>query len=180
MQKRLIRRGILGIIVLASILLIGIIISPEIPLAQHSTLNSKHGTSKFANLDGCHKPSPVAPGTSATESLRSGGLLRYYRIHVPRGYQPQQPIPLVLNFHGHGSSDYVQERGTHFSTLADQDDFLVAYPQGIIGPDKNTGWDTGRHKDPKSNDVLFVNDLIGALQRQWCIDTDRIYATGFS
>jgi polyhydroxybutyrate depolymerase len=86
----------------------------------------------------------------------------------------------VLNFHGHGSFDYVQERGSHFSALADQDDFLVAYPQGIVGPDKNTGWDTGRHKDPKSNDVLFVSDLIGALQRQWCIDSDRVYATGFS
>ncbi len=180
MRRRLIRRGILGIIVIASILLTGIIISPDMPLAQHNSLNARQGNSSLNSLGGCQKPSPVTPGTSANELMHSGGLLRSYRVHVPRGYQPQQPIPLVLNFHGHGSFDYVQERGTHFSTLADREDFLVVYPQGIVGPDKNTGWDDGRHKNPKSNDVLFVSDLISTLQHQWCIDADRIYATGFS
>ena len=84
MRRRLIRRGILGIIVLASILLLGIIISPDIPLAQHDSLNARHGTSTLSTLNGCHNPSPVAPGTSANESMHSDGLLRFYRVHVPR------------------------------------------------------------------------------------------------
>src|SRR5579871_5338882 len=54
--------------------------------------------------EGCGKPSPIPAGTSADEALYSGGLVRVYRLHVPRGYLPEQRTPLVLNFHGHGSA----------------------------------------------------------------------------
>lgn len=34
--------------------------------------------------------------------------------------------------------------------------------------------------NPRANDVLFVSDLLNALQASLCVDPHRIYATGFS
>ncbi len=136
-------------------------------------------TTSLATM-GCGKPAPIPPGTSANETLRSGGLTRRYRLHVPHGYLSTRSTPLVLSFHGHGSMARIQEQMTGFSRLADQQDFLVAYPQGTVGPDGKTGWATGPRKDPTVDDLRFVSDLLTRLQMTLCIDPQRIYATGFS
>ncbi|MGH2515283.1 MAG: extracellular catalytic domain type 1 short-chain-length polyhydroxyalkanoate depolymerase [Ktedonobacterales bacterium] len=129
---------------------------------------------------GCNKPSPVRAGTTSLDGLVSGGRRRVYRVHVPLGYTPRVPVPLVLNFHGHGSNAANQERMTGFSALADRYDFLVVYPQGVVGPDNRTGWNSGGPNKPGSNDVLFVSDLLTKMQSEFCVDPTRIYATGFS
>jgi polyhydroxybutyrate depolymerase len=112
--------------------------------------------------------------------LSSGGIDRSYLLHIPRGYKDTIEQPLVLNFHGHGSNALQQQYYTGFSHLADAYDFIVAYPQGAIGLDHRTGWDTGSRRNPHTNDVLFVSNLLTHLQESWCINPDRIYATGFS
>lgn len=129
---------------------------------------------------GCGKPSPVASGRSVTQFLSSGGTDRSYLLHIPTGYKDTVEQPLVLNFHGHGSTALQQQYRTGFSHLADAYDVIVAYPQGASGPDHHTGWDTGPHRNPHTNDVLFVSNLLTHLQESWCINPQRIYATGFS
>jgi polyhydroxybutyrate depolymerase len=139
-----------------------------------------YGITTTLTTTGCGKRPPTPPGSSANEMLRSGGLLRYYRLHVPTGYRPTRYTPLVFSFHGHNSDMMAQERLTGFSTLANQQGFLVAYPQGTVGPDGETGWATGPRKDPTVNDVHFVSDLLTHLQSTLCVDPQRVYATGFS
>ena len=129
---------------------------------------------------GCGKLAPFAPGLSENQTISSGGYERMYRIHLPLGYRSTLPQPLVLNFHGHDSSAAAQEKLTKLSLLADQQDFLAVYPQGMIGPDNQSGWDTGPAWDPRVDDVKFVSDLLNRLQAQYCIDPSRIYAMGFS
>jgi polyhydroxybutyrate depolymerase len=129
---------------------------------------------------GCGKTPPAPPGTSVDEIVLSDHILRRYLLHIPLTYQDTRPTPLVLSFHGHGSSAWVQERLSGFSTLADRADFLVAYPQGTIGPDGKTGWATGPAKDPKVDDVSFVARLLTQVQSMLCVDAARIYASGFS
>ncbi len=129
---------------------------------------------------GCGKLSSFVPGTSFNQKITSEGIVRSYLLHIPLHYNAIRPYPLVLNFHGHSSTSLQQERRTGFSTLADQSGSIVVYPQGAIGPDHLTGWDTGPLWDPKVNDVLFVSDLLNQLQTELCIDPTRIYATGFS
>ncbi len=129
---------------------------------------------------GCGQKSTVPPGQSQTQTLVSASLTRSYLLHIPTGYNDTVQQPLVLNFHGHGSNARQQALISNFSTLADQQDFIVVYPQGSIGPDKLTGWATGPAHDPQVNDVLFVSDLLNTLQSTLCINPSRIYATGFS
>ena len=92
---------------------------------------------------GCGKPSLVAPGTSVNQAMLSGGITRSYVLHIPRSYLDTTAHALVLNFHGHGSTAANQEYLTGFSTLADAYDIIVVYPQGMVGPDHHTGWESG-------------------------------------
>jgi polyhydroxybutyrate depolymerase len=129
---------------------------------------------------GCGKSPSVTPGHTAARTITSGGTVRAYLVHLPLGYSRALQYPLVLNFHGHGNTAAHQEQSTGFSVLANHMHFIVAYPQGIIGPDLRTGWASGGPNKPRSDDVLFVSDLITSLQRAFCVNPGRIYATGFS
>jgi polyhydroxybutyrate depolymerase len=129
---------------------------------------------------GCGRIPLIAAGTSGGGTLASGGLMRTYWLHIPRSYEPNHLYPLVLNFHGHGSSAVHQELISGFSRLADRLGFIVVYPQGAIGPQNETGWASGGANQPDTNDVLFVSNLLNTLQSEVCIDPTRIYATGFS
>jgi polyhydroxybutyrate depolymerase len=81
--------------------------------------------------------------------------------------------PLVLSFHGHGSTAALQEQRTGLSRLADLRRFIAVYPQGVTGPDRQTGWNTGRRKDPPVDDVRFVDGLLSALQRSlWLLQPE--------
>lgn len=137
-------------------------------------------TSVSTGSAGCgHRP-PTTPGTTIGEALRAGGIERAYWLHVPRGYLPTHPLPLLLSFHGHGSTGLEQQATTDFSALADRDGFLVLYPQGTVGPDGRTGWATGPKKDPTVDDVGFVSALLTHAETLVCVDPARIYASGFS
>jgi polyhydroxybutyrate depolymerase len=133
-----------------------------------------------ATSTGCGKAPPASPGTSVEEQLRVDNVPRSYLLHVPLGYQPTHPTPLMLSFHGHGSTAFIQQRMTGFSVLADRDGFLAVYPQGTIGKDKATGWATGPLTYPQVDDVAFVRDLLAHLRATLCVDPHRIDASGFS
>ena len=129
---------------------------------------------------GCGKQPPIRPGTSANEILLSGRTLRTYRLHLPTAYNAHRAYPLVLSFHGHGQTALMQELQTHMSTLADQNNFIVVYPQGTIGADGHTGWNTGPRNYPHVNDVAFVADLLNHIESTLCINSKQVYAGGFS
>ena len=136
---------------------------------------------------GCGHRSPVAPGTSANQTLAVapadsyGFSTRLYRVHVPVEYQDTVPAPLVLYFHGYGGTAASADNGSGFSTLADQHDFIVAYGQGL--PDGEGGvpfWASVGPIDYGINDVHYVSLMLDDLQSKLCIDAHRIFVTGFS
>lgn len=136
---------------------------------------------------GCGRVSPVAPGSSVNVTIAAhpaeslGNHTRSYRIHVPTEYSSNHPVAVVLVFHGFGGNAAGMESSSGFSTLADQQDFLAVYPQGL--PDKETNkpfWAEIGPIDYGVDDVLFVSDILNDLQQKYCVDAHRIFATGFS
>jgi polyhydroxybutyrate depolymerase len=120
-------------------------------------------------------PAPTLPG-DYVEAIESGGQTRHYRLHVPPGYRPDEPVPLVINLHGLGSSMDQQALLSGASEKADEAGFVVVYPQGSDVPRM---W----HGEPSPagrEDVQFIRELVAHLQERLNIDPDRIYATGFS
>jgi polyhydroxybutyrate depolymerase len=122
----------------------------------------------------------VSPGATGDENVASGGQSRAYRLHVPTGYTPDVSAALVLNFHGDDDTAAEFERYTGLSPVADQQGFLVAYPQGLAAQDGQTGWSGVGVGQPQGDDVLFTSDLLNQVQKAFCVDPHRIYVMGFS
>jgi polyhydroxybutyrate depolymerase len=109
-------------------------------------------------------------------------------VHLPSGYTGSTPLAIVLSMHGSGSTAAEQELFTGMDATADADKFIVAYPQGLI-PD-GTGYDWNVPGEPliggravpshAANDVVFLTKLVGLLEDRYCINTTRVYVTGFS
>lgn len=121
-------------------------------------------------------------------ALSVDGHSRTVIVHVPRGYTGKRRVALVLNLHGSGSTARQQELLTGMDATADQDGFIVAYPQGLLRSGAGYDWSIpgvplfGGAAVPKgaANDVRFLTDLVPALASRYCIDTTRVYATGLS
>ena len=123
---------------------------------------------------------------SHTYALSSGGMTRTYLLHVPPGYNPDRPTPLILNFHGYAMNAALEERYTAMSALADRARVIVAYPEGT--PEQRPlswllplqGWNSGVGTRFAGDDLRFTQELLSVLPRQLCVDRRRIYVTGLS
>ncbi|MEO8971867.1 MAG: PHB depolymerase family esterase [Ktedonobacteraceae bacterium] len=142
---------------------------------------------KPVTTTGCGRVSPVAAGSSANETIAvnpavsEGFHSRMYRVHVPVSYALNHPQAVVLAFHGFGGDASGMDLGSGFSPLADQQDFIAVYPQGLPqGVGGRPFWASVGPIDFGVDDVLFVSDVLNDLQSKFCVDTHRIYVTGFS
>jgi polyhydroxybutyrate depolymerase len=116
------------------------------------------------------------------------GRSRTAIVHVPSGYQPANPVALVVNMHGSQSTAQEQVAFTGMDTTADADTFIVVYPQAAIASGTGYEWNVpgqalfGGAPVPSTapNDVSFVEQLVNLLEQKYCIDRNRVFATGFS
>lgn len=107
-------------------------------------------------------------------TIVAGGETRTYLLHVPASIKPGKAAPLVLVFHGGGGHARNMPRFTRFDRLADEQGFIVAYPEGL-----NKHWSDSRGLS-SADDVGFIRALIAELERSQNIDPKRVYATGIS
>jgi polyhydroxybutyrate depolymerase len=141
-----------------------------------------------AASQGCGRIPAIPPGSSADQTipavpaLAKGHSTRSFRVHVPKGYGASRPQAVVIAFHGHGGNAADMEKSTGFSTLADEQDFLAIYPQGLLDDGGQPFWASigPIADDGKIDDVRFVGDMLDAVQSIYCVDLRRVFATGFS
>lgn len=119
-----------------------------------------------------------AADASVRRHLVSGGLTRSYITHLPEGYRADRTWPLVLVFHGRGSSAAATQEFSGLDTLP----AVVVYADGVVGT--GTGdrqaWEGAPYSAPGVDDVGFVEDLIDQVGAEHCVDERRVYATGKS
>lgn len=128
--------------------------------------------------------SPVAARAElSARSLDHDGLKRSYSLYVPKALARYSgPRPLVLVLHGGGGSSREVRYSTRgrFETLAEQNGFLVVYPEAV-----SRIWDTGggqisANLRQRSDDAGFLVAAIEAVARDYPVDRARIFATGVS
>ena len=128
----------------------------------------------------------AAPGT--TQRITVGTTGRSMLIHVPAGFDPSRPAPLVLLFHGSLGDGATILAKSGMSETADRHGFMVAAPDGGIVAKPGFVWNipgvptvSGRLPTADdADDVAFVDAAIDWLAAQRCIDPARVYATGYS
>jgi polyhydroxybutyrate depolymerase len=122
------------------------------------------------------------------------GMQRDYRLHVPPAASAGQPLPLVLNLHGATQNAQLEEITSDMDPNADQNGYLVAYPDGtriskVLTPDpiaKNAqyGWNAGQccglPVTKHINDVGFLLKVIADIAAKTPVDLRRVYMTGIS
>jgi polyhydroxybutyrate depolymerase len=158
---------------------------PTTPTTAAVTATSAGGSVAPDPSPGCG--TAAAAGTTALDQDQ-GGHQRMALVHLPSGYQPSSPIPLVLNMHGSQSTALEQEGLTDMDATADQDTFIVVYPQGGIPSGSGFEWNVpneplvgGRAVPAGSpDDVAYLEGIVHTLEQRYCVDQHRIYATGFS
>jgi polyhydroxybutyrate depolymerase len=111
--------------------------------------------------------------TNQRDRLTSSGATRTYLLTTPAPHQ--QPVPLVVDFHGYGEGAPTEALTTQFSPLAQHDGFLAVYPNGRGHP---IAWNTSTK--PNNPDLHFVTSLLDHLEATQCVDEARVYATGLS
>jgi len=125
---------------------------------------------------------------SRTLNFTIGGHRRLVIVHVPTRWNSSTPIPLVLNLHGSGDTASHEEVLTGMDVTANRDRFIVAYPQALVPLGSGFVWNVpgvplvegGPIPRHDVNDVAFLTALVGTLERYYCLDTSRVYVTGFS
>ncbi len=113
----------------------------------------------------------------------SGGAEYDVRIFVPSSFDGSSELPLVLNFHGFGSTGEQQARFSGYEALAEEEGFIVVHPTGIpaSGDEQaRNSWEVADVDDPGKDDVAFVDELIDLLIAEYCVDDERVYVTGMS
>ena len=125
-------------------------------------------------------------------TMRTDGLNRQFLLHLPPAYDGSKPLPLVLMLHGMGGTAANSARETGWSTKADSETFIVAYPEATR-PDptqppslrKNPpAWNDGSGRfhaaERNIDDVAFIRALLDRLATDYRIDRRRVFVAGFS
>ncbi|MBL4795077.1 MAG: hypothetical protein JKY24_06170 [Pseudomonadales bacterium] len=106
---------------------------------------------------------------------------RSYKLLVPEGFDPTEPSPLVVDFHGYGSAKSNQVSASCWKDKAREEGFIVAYPHGTGFPNSFSAGDYCCFSfAPARDDVQFPKDIVADVKSMLNIDASRVYATGLS
>lgn len=119
-------------------------------------------------------------------SIESNGLTVSYALYVPEGYDPAREYPLVMAFHGAG------ERGTNLvnierhrlATAWVEPAVQAKHPAFVLAPQVPSGLRWTSDTDPDASAFVPIQlatlDILAAVEAEFSIDPDRIYAVGLS
>lgn len=125
---------------------------------------------------------PLGPGDH-TRTLMMGEQKRTYLVHVPKGYDPKKPAPVVLALHGAAMNGSMMVWFSGLNKKSDEAGFIVVYPSGTgTGPflTWNAGGFKGKMAEGRADDVAFIGKLLDDLGTVVEVDEKRVYACGMS
>jgi polyhydroxybutyrate depolymerase len=101
-------------------------------------------------------------------------MARTFRLGLPANYDPDAAAPLVFNFHGARGSAAAQSAYSGLSEVGRERGLIVVTPNGLAGT-----WQLPL-RGQGTVDVVFVKDLLAQIESAYCVDINRVFATGYS
>lgn len=128
-------------------------------------------------------------GEVFNRSLIHEDIVRTYIMYVPQAYAGDEAWPLVISLHGYTGTAELQRLISNFELLADEEHFLLAYPQGLeiddpaggvlpLLPPQAAGWNILDAEGP--DDLGFMAALIDSIGAEFNIDAGQVFAAGHS
>ena len=123
--------------------------------------------------------------TEGYQRIEENGVRREYILYPSTLESPDTPVALVINFHGYGdcASAYAEDIGNFYglNNLADDEGFLIAYPQAMIREKGDPYWEPGDvGPDIAINDVMFAQRLVSDVATKLQVQVEKTFAVGFS
>ena len=108
------------------------------------------------------------------------GIERDYIIYSPDNLK--DGAPLVFVGHGYGGNAQEMMNSCEMNSLADNEGFMVCYPEGTIDNNGNHFWNIGYnfHQNVTIDDVGYLVDLANFLQENYSLSSSHTFATGMS
>lgn len=118
----------------------------------------------------------AAVGYQPSVHIASFGLDRTYSVYVPAGYDPSYAYPIIFAFHGDGGTGDGLRNAFPIEAQS-SDNAIFVYPDATL--------DSGRTFDVESPyasnaDMNMFSDVLGSLTSSYCVDQNRVFATGVS
>jgi polyhydroxybutyrate depolymerase len=119
-------------------------------------------------------------GSTQEKTLFHQGLEREYLLYTPTTVRSYAPLVVVMHGYTGNMDDIASYVG--MNQLADENGFLVAYPQGTEDPDGNNFFNVGYdfHSSSNVDDVGFVRAMVEEIDNQNELNKEAIFATGMS
>lgn len=144
-------------------------------------------------------------GINEEREIKVDGKTRKYWLYVPATLEGKANVPVVFSLHGRGNNDKPNDTGKPiFTSLANEKNFIVVYPQGRNAGDEQdkkdypgddwkkgfsgtTGWEaTGK----ENADTKFIKALVDQIKSDYktqttsnnniSVDSTKFYLCGFS
>ena len=128
-------------------------------------------------------------------SFTHNNIIREYYIYIPSSYTPSSNAPLMFVLHGYGSSATDIMFYSSFQNLAEEDSYIIVYPQGSL-LNGVTHWNIGgltigptpisallnsfKYFFFPTNDLDFIETITELVDNEYFINNERIYSTGMS
>lgn len=135
--------------------------------------------------------SRLSPGTTSRISLLDQGSTRDYEVYVPKFYNGQTPLPVMMLVHGtamgSGSGTISEQSG--MNALADKEGFLAVYPLANQRPAygglfKISSWNTSgsniMERDGHYDDISYIDHVLDDVGQKLNVDSSRVSALGYS
>ena len=108
------------------------------------------------------------------------GLSREYYLYLPDSMEVDSPLLFV--FHGYSGSASGIMNYSGLNQIADDNGFVVCYPQGLIDEWDYAFWNVGYdwHVDETVDDVGFSTSLAQYLQTEYNLSAQNTFSTGMS
>lgn len=116
----------------------------------------------------------VTAGFLKNQTVTVGGSDRKYAITIPTGYDAAKKYPILFAFHGNGGNGEGMKSVFNFEAKHGSEAIFV-YPDAVGG-----GWVLDKWDASNNRDIAFTEALITAVGSKYCVNTDRVFASGFS
>jgi polyhydroxybutyrate depolymerase len=126
---------------------------------------------------------PWAPGPTNDASAAIVAA-RPYTLNVPSSYDAAQATPLVVMFHGYGSTGQVEESYLDITATSNAEGFLYAYGEGLIDDSGSPFWNATdaccNFYGSKVDDVAYFNAIVDDISAKYNVDPKRVFVLGHS